>query len=392
MKTYFKKIIIFIIVLLPVSLSAKNSISFEKGNWTTIVEKAKKEKKLIFVDFYTQWCGPCLNMAEEVFILPSVYEFYNSNFINAKIDAENGEGIDLAKKYGINSYPTYLFIDPNTETPVHRSSGRQEPSVFIFTGESAMNPVKTSVYLDNNYEKFKGDLKFLNDYATYKSSVYDREAIQKVLMQLGTMNVGMDNPLVWKLYTENIAGYDNRFFKEIAANYEKYVKIYGKESVDSKLAKETSYAPVDLLEILPDFTGRETNIVNNKISLAVREKDYSTASFLIDEAIKNPSVDRSKFLNSLRFIVRLRTTENYSDEWRKKCGEYLRYIAYNFPDRNDSYVHFEYAQYLESVIKEIHKNSSSVPESIINKPAFGKSEYTMRPDNLKQKPVKNTQK
>lgn len=392
MKKYFKKIILLTLVLIPVSLSAKNSIIFEKGNWATVVEKAKKENKLIFIDFYTQWCGPCHMMAEDVFILPSVYDFYNSNFINAKIDAENGEGIELALKYGINLYPTYLFIDPNTETPVHRSSGRQDPSVFIFTGESALNPVKTSVYLDNNYEKLKGDLNFLNDYATYKSSVYDRNAIQKVLTQLESMNVGLDNPLAWKLFTENIAGYDNKFFKEVAANYEKYVKIFGKETVDIKLATETPFAPLELLENLPDFSGKETNLVTVKINQAVRGKDYTKASLLIDEAINNPAVDKAKFLNSLRFTVRLRTNDSYPAEWKKKCGEYLRYIAYNFPDRNDSYIHFEYAQYLESVLKDIFNNSSAVPESIIKSPNLGKSEYTMRPDNLKQKPVKNTQK
>lgn len=388
MKIKLKRVILSLLILLPVSLTAQKSIIFEKGNWSAVVEKAKKENKLIFIDFYTQWCGPCLNMAEEVFILPSVYDFYNSTFINSKIDAENGEGIELAKRYGINSYPTYLFVDPNTETPVHRSSGRQEPGVFIFTGESALNPVKTSVYLEGNYEKLKGDLNFLNDYATYKSSVYDRNAIQKVLIQLDAMNVRMENQMVWNLFLENITGYDNKFFKDVVSQYDKYVNLYGSESVDSKLAKETSYAPVEILNTLPDFKGKETNIAVNKIGQAVREKDYTNASLLIDEAINSPSIDKSKFLNSLRFTVRLRTNENYPAEWVRKCGEYIRYIAYNFPDRRDSYIHFDYAQYLESVLKDISENSSPVPESLVKKPAFGKSEYSLRPDNLKQKPVK----
>lgn len=388
MKIKLKRVILSLLILLPVSLTAQKSIIFEKGNWSAVVEKAKKENKLIFIDFYTQWCGPCLNMAEEVFILPSVYDFYNSTFINAKIDAENGEGIELAKRYGINSYPTYLFVDPNTETPVHRSSGRQEPGVFIFTGESALNPVKTSVYLEGNYEKLKGDLNFLNDYATYKSSVYDRNAIQKVLIQLDAMNVRMENQMVWNLFLENITGYDNKFFKDVVSQYDKYVNLYGSESVDSKLAKETSYAPIELLNTLPDFKGKETNIIINRISQAVREKEYTKASLLIDEAINNPSIDKSKFLNALRFTVRLRSNENLPNEWVRKCGEYIRYIAYNFPDRRDSYIHFEYAQYLESVLKDVNSNSAPVPESIVKNPPFGKSEYTMRPDNLKQKPVK----
>ena len=78
-----------------------SGIEFNHGSWAEIVSKAKAENKLIFIDFYTQWCGPCLNMAQTVFSQPEVGEFYNKNFVNAKIDAENGEGRELAKKYHI---------------------------------------------------------------------------------------------------------------------------------------------------------------------------------------------------------------------------------------------------------------------------------------------------
>lgn len=84
-------------------------IEFNHGSWAEIVSKAKAENKLIFIDFYTQWCGPCLNMAQNVFTQPEVGEFYNQNFVNAKIDAEHGEGRDLAKKYKIRFYPSYVL-------------------------------------------------------------------------------------------------------------------------------------------------------------------------------------------------------------------------------------------------------------------------------------------
>ena len=41
--------------------SAQEGMKFQKGNWQEIKELAAKENKLIFVDFYTQWCGPCQN-------------------------------------------------------------------------------------------------------------------------------------------------------------------------------------------------------------------------------------------------------------------------------------------------------------------------------------------
>ena len=45
-------------------------IEFFHGTWAEGVAKAKAENKKIFVDFFTEWCGPCLNMALTVFPLP----------------------------------------------------------------------------------------------------------------------------------------------------------------------------------------------------------------------------------------------------------------------------------------------------------------------------------
>lgn len=371
------KITIFTLVLLSLSLpaSAQKSIEFEKGSWARTVAKAKEQEKLIFVDFYTQWCGPCLTMAQEVFVLPKVYSFYNDKFINAKIDAENGEGIELAKKYMVNSYPTYLFIDPVTQEAVHRSSSRQDPDVFIFTGESALIPGKRSYYLEANYEAKKNDLAFLNDYIKYKNSVYDRNAITKVLEHLQTMQIGLDNPMAWELFYNNINGYDNPFFRQVAQDYAKYTRLYGKEVVDAKLAKESSYAPLELLNTLPAFEGKKTNLVNSRLNQYLRAKDYDKAIAHIEQYLDDPTLDKEKFLQSLRFSVRLRENESYPAQWITKCGEYLRYIAYNYPNRQDPTIHYEYAQYLETRLQ-------STP------PTRGKPTYTMRPDQLKPKPRK----
>lgn len=55
------------------------SISFEQTKeWKKIVKKAKKEKKLIFVDCYTSWCGPCKMLAKDVFTRDTVADFFNS--------------------------------------------------------------------------------------------------------------------------------------------------------------------------------------------------------------------------------------------------------------------------------------------------------------------------
>ncbi|NCC46941.1 MAG: DUF255 domain-containing protein [Bacteroidia bacterium] len=402
MKNLKITIVALVFMLVCFEADAQKSIYFEKGSWAEIIDKAKEQDKLVFVDFYTQWCGPCLTMAQEVFVLPMIYGFYNDNFINAKIDAENGEGIDLAARYTVNSYPTYLFIDPFTQEVVHRSSSRQDADVFLFTGESALDPKLRSFYLESNYEKEKGDLEFLNNYIKYKNSVYDRNAITKVLSHLESMEIGLDNEMAWNLFYNNINGYDNQFFNEVADDYTKYVGLYGKEVVDSKIAKESSYAPLEILNSLPDFDGKQTNIAINTLGKLTRDNDYEQAIVFIDSCLEAGSLDKQKFLQSLRFVVRLSDYKEYPQIWVDKCGEYLRYIAYNFPDRQDAYIHFEYAQYLEKLLKNMSKSQEGlqsqdasrskghfdIPLALTKDPILGKPTYTMRPDQLKAKPVR----
>jgi len=71
--------------------------------------KAKAENKLIFLDCYTQWCGPCKKMAREIFPQQKVGDYFNQNFVCIKLDAEK-EGREAAKKFGVTAYPTFKVI------------------------------------------------------------------------------------------------------------------------------------------------------------------------------------------------------------------------------------------------------------------------------------------
>lgn len=112
-------------------------ILFNDHSWKEILAKAKKENKLIFVDAYTQWCRPCIQMAKDVFTLNNVADFYNENFINVSMDMEKGEGPALGKKYQVKAYPAFLFIDGNGKV-VHEDGGFQEAESFIKVGEAAL--------------------------------------------------------------------------------------------------------------------------------------------------------------------------------------------------------------------------------------------------------------
>ena len=90
-------------------------IEFFAGSWDEALEKAKEENKLIFLDAYATWCGPCKRMAKNVFTDAEVGEFFNANFINFKMDMEKGVGPMLAQKFKLHSYPTLYFVGADGE-------------------------------------------------------------------------------------------------------------------------------------------------------------------------------------------------------------------------------------------------------------------------------------
>ena len=87
------KNILHILLALTFSLNTLSAqgIEFFHGTWAEALEKAKSEERLIFVDAFAAWCGPCKRMAAQTFPDPKAGEFFNANFINLKIDMEKPE-------------------------------------------------------------------------------------------------------------------------------------------------------------------------------------------------------------------------------------------------------------------------------------------------------------
>ncbi len=90
----------------------KDSVIFEQSETLTeVLDKAAKENKLVFVDFYATWCLPCRIMDEDVYTDKSVANLMNDNFINYKVDGEEGNGANLTTIFQVEYYPTIVFLD-----------------------------------------------------------------------------------------------------------------------------------------------------------------------------------------------------------------------------------------------------------------------------------------
>lgn len=97
-------------------------VRFYVGTWPQALAEAQRQRKPLYVDFYTTWCPPCRRMAREAFPNATVGEKFNARFVNYQLNAEYGEGLELARRYAVASYPTALYVLPTGEV-VHRSVG-----------------------------------------------------------------------------------------------------------------------------------------------------------------------------------------------------------------------------------------------------------------------------
>jgi thiol:disulfide interchange protein len=103
-----------------------------------MLAQAKSQNKILFVDVYTTWCGPCKWMDENTFQDARVSEKFNKTFLNYKVDGDSFEGVNVGIIYRVDSYPTYLFIAPNGKV-IHRIEGTMSPEGLVQEANFVVN-------------------------------------------------------------------------------------------------------------------------------------------------------------------------------------------------------------------------------------------------------------
>ncbi len=147
---------LFIMLLSGSTFAQSDGILFNHSDWNSLLEEAGKENKLIFLDAYAEWCGPCKWMTANVFTDPEVGAYMNEHFINAKIDMEKGEGPGLQEKYNVRAYPTYIFVNSKGEL-VHRFCGSMPKEKFLDKVRNALTTDSTYTYIAEKFEKSSKD-------------------------------------------------------------------------------------------------------------------------------------------------------------------------------------------------------------------------------------------
>lgn len=170
MKKFTGVLLILCLAIIGLHSNAQGIEFNHDKKFQEILDMAKKQDKLIFMDCYTSWCGPCKRLSSTVFPDSAVGTFFNAKFVNAKFDMEKDDGITIANRYGIRAYPTMLWLDGDGNVK-HKIVGGLDAQALIENGQKATDPTPGILAgMRKQYADGNRDINFLHDYV---NTLYD---------------------------------------------------------------------------------------------------------------------------------------------------------------------------------------------------------------------------
>lgn len=98
------------------------------SDFNSALNSAQKSNKLLFVDFYANWCGYCKELDEKTYPDPAVQQRLTQKYVSVKVDVDQNP--DLASKYSVYGLPTLIVMDANGNE-IKRVEGYQTPSELL---------------------------------------------------------------------------------------------------------------------------------------------------------------------------------------------------------------------------------------------------------------------
>lgn len=253
----FYFILIALTPFILISQEKTGGIEFFHGSFSEALELAKSQDKIVFMDAYTTWCGPCRRMSANTFPDPTVGEYYNANFINLKVDMEKDEGPKLAKTYSVGSYPTLLYLDGDGKV-VHRTAGMRGPEDFIELGKEVMKKLDKSADLEKLYNEGKRDGASVLAYI--KALNASGKPYLKVANEYLATQKDLSTPINLDIIFESAREADSKVFDYFVQYKDIYLKKRNPTMIDAKIyqacmktfQKSLEYRNIELLEIAQD--------------------------------------------------------------------------------------------------------------------------------------------
>lgn len=275
-------------------LFAQGGVDFQHLTYSEALKKAKAKNKLVFVDCYTTWCGPCKHMTEVVFPQAKAGEFFNPRFVCVKFDMEKGEGKELVTKLGVPAYPTFVIVRPDG-TVQHRIVGGGDLDDFIERVQLGLNEKTNLLYLTERYNSGKMKKAELAVYYRVLNDAYDSKMAEKVLGELKEKMSKKDRVKAefWSLFEMGNCTPGSDDFNFILANYPALAKNVGKEKVDKFIFDNYSNVLVRYISGLTLKNTPDVATLKKEIEgLQIAQKDRLLNACVIAGLVQEKNADK----------------------------------------------------------------------------------------------------
>lgn len=201
-------------------------IKFQELNFNQALEKARAENKLVFVDVFAVWCGPCKYLTAEVFTDEALGDYINANFIAIKIDGEKADGPDLMLQYEISAYPTMLFVTPDQELR-KQLVGAEGADVILNAAKIAVDPASSpSAVFEKRFAEGERDRDFLKEYVQI---LLDEDAETETVVSAfleSYADLQMEDEVEFLIFCLGIKDLEAPLMKDFIKNIARYNELY----------------------------------------------------------------------------------------------------------------------------------------------------------------------
>jgi thiol-disulfide isomerase/thioredoxin len=348
-------------ILIPVLIALSSFQSFAAGidfnhniAFQDALDRAKKEGKLVFIDCYTSWCGPCKRLAATVFTDSAVGTYFNNNYINVKFDMEKDEGPSIATRYQVTAYPTLIWLDANGSIK-NKVIGGLDAASLIDAGKKAADPIpEMMAEMDKKYAAGARDEAFMEDYLKlFKSSGRDFDAVLDEYIRLAAAQHWSKEttlPVIYGLTNQ----YPSPGIAALTDNKSFFVSKYGAKEYSQKIdliaddALAVAKKKTDEKMLQDAIALVKGNSADSKQQIAKMEMDYyfNTANATVydkyvTDYIKKYAPNDAKMLNDVAWQYYINTNE---EKYLKKAMQWA-YKAVNISNTSATNTTYAYLQY-----------------------------------------------
>jgi len=339
-------LILSIFIALGSYCIAQEGVTFEHIGFNQALVKAKETNKLLFIDCYTSWCGPCKRLASEVFTQKIVGDYMNERFVCVKYDVEKDEYKSIASQYKVTCYPTLLIIDSNGEL-VDRVIGYNPADKLIEAIESTFDKDKSLKGLKEKYENDDSNKQVLAQYLAklqQSGSPDTKEVAEKLYATLSDQEKSSDT--YWYFYSNEKFTPDNsERIEYIKDNYEAFCKNVGKPKVDNVIGRTYEHAMKNAITLNPTVTSKDLKAMKKEFSLfkmtnhddlmsmwrlALAAQKGSVKEIVSESAKEVDLLSRNTgYWGTIADIVVKSGTRSDKDEWIEVCNQILKITKNN---------------------------------------------------------------